>query len=256
MTLPPTELNELSSESLDFLCEVGNKAVCSEKEVEMKSVSRRKDRCGGTAAEEKREKPVTRRWKRVTPECPPEVGTLRWLWHPPTVLFHSLGGTVEKASHQTGPGWTGEAGERKDGVKKMREVSERILRSMAMAMALVEVTCISCSTDLPTGPPVSSPAPALIHSPFGCLNGLSESRYCGVPGWFSWLSDFGSGHVLMVRGVKPRIRLCTDSVETAWDSLSLPLSLLPPPPLAHSKNKLEIYTYTYIYIHIYVFFID
>lgn len=84
----------------------------------------------GTAAEEKREKPVTRRWKRVTPECPPELGTLRWLWRPPTVLFQSLGGTVERASHQTGPGWTGEAGERKDGVKRMREVSERILRSM------------------------------------------------------------------------------------------------------------------------------
>ena len=32
---------------------------------------------------------------------------------------------------------------------------------------------------------------------------------------------FGSGHGLTVREIKPRVGLCTNSVETAWDSLSL-----------------------------------
>ena len=35
---------------------------------------------------------------------------------------------------------------------------------------------------------------------------------------------FSSGHDLEVHEFEPRIRLCTDSVEPAWD-LSLPLSL-------------------------------
>ena len=51
--------------------------------------------------------------------------------------------------------------------------------------------------------------------------------------WGAWVSqsvkhltlDFGSGHDLMVREFEPRIGLCTDSMEPAWDSLSLPLSL-------------------------------
>ena len=37
--------------------------------------------------------------------------------------------------------------------------------------------------------------------------------------------DFSSGHDLTVHGIKPRIGLCTDTEEPAWDSLSLPLSL-------------------------------
>ena len=37
--------------------------------------------------------------------------------------------------------------------------------------------------------------------------------------------DFGSGHDLTVHEFEPRIRLCADSAEPAWDSLSLPLSL-------------------------------
>ena len=36
---------------------------------------------------------------------------------------------------------------------------------------------------------------------------------------------FGSGHGLAVGGFEPRIGLRADSVETAWDSLSLSLSL-------------------------------
>ena len=35
----------------------------------------------------------------------------------------------------------------------------------------------------------------------------------------------GSGHDLLVPGLEPRIGLCADSVESAWDSLSLSLSL-------------------------------
>ena len=36
---------------------------------------------------------------------------------------------------------------------------------------------------------------------------------------------FSSGHDLTVREFKPHIRLHSDSMEPAWDSLSLPLSL-------------------------------
>ena len=32
---------------------------------------------------------------------------------------------------------------------------------------------------------------------------------------------FCSGHGLTVRGLEPHVRLCTDSAEPAWDSLSL-----------------------------------
>ena len=56
--------------------------------------------------------------------------------------------------------------------------------------------------------------------------------------------DFGSGCDLMVHGVEPRIRLCTDSVEPAWDSLSPCLSLLLPNshslPLKINLKKKEI----------------
>ena len=50
---------------------------------------------------------------------------------------------------------------------------------------------------------------------------------------------FVSGRDLMVREVEPQVGLCTDSVEPAWDSLSLSLSLcLPfPPSLALKINK-------------------
>ena len=46
--------------------------------------------------------------------------------------------------------------------------------------------------------------------------------------------DFGSGHDLAVHEIKPCIRLCADSVEPAWDSLSPPLSV---PPLLHSLSS-------------------
>ena len=39
---------------------------------------------------------------------------------------------------------------------------------------------------------------------------------------------FGSGHDLMVHEIKPRIGICADSTEPAWDSHFLSLSAPPP----------------------------
>ena len=54
--------------------------------------------------------------------------------------------------------------------------------------------------------------------------------------WVTWVAqsvtypspDFSSGHDLTVHGLEPRIRLCADIVDPAWDSLSpsLPAPLL------------------------------
>ena len=38
---------------------------------------------------------------------------------------------------------------------------------------------------------------------------------------------FGSGHDLPVRGIESHVRLCADSAEPAWDSLSPSLSAPP-----------------------------
>ena len=51
--------------------------------------------------------------------------------------------------------------------------------------------------------------------------------------WGTWVAqwvkcltlDFGLGHDLVLHGFKNHVRLCTDSVEPAWNSLSLPFSL-------------------------------
>ena len=67
--------------------------------------------------------------------------------------------------------------------------------------------------------------------------------------WGTWVAqsvkqptvESGSDHDLTVHGIKPRVRLCTDSMEPAWDSL--PVSLCPSPTrahirtLSHSQNK-------------------
>ena len=42
----------------------------------------------------------------------------------------------------------------------------------------------------------------------------------GAPSVKHLTLGFSSGHDLMVRGFKPRVGLCADSVEPAWDSLS------------------------------------
>ena len=47
---------------------------------------------------------------------------------------------------------------------------------------------------------------------------------------------FGSGHDLTVHEFEPRIGLCADSAEPAWDSFCLSLSLPTPPLLAHSLS--------------------
>ena len=38
--------------------------------------------------------------------------------------------------------------------------------------------------------------------------------------------DFGSGHDLTVHEIEPRVGLCIDRTEPAWNPLSLPLPLL------------------------------
>ena len=56
----------------------------------------------------------------------------------------------------------------------------------------------------------------------------SETTISGDGGaWVAPTLDICPGHDLRVRGFKPCIGLCTDSVEPAWDSLFL--SLCPPP---------------------------
>ena len=69
--------------------------------------------------------------------------------------------------------------------------------------------------------------------------------------WGTWVAQsgkhsifgLGSGHDLMVCETEPRVRLCTDSMEPAWDALSLLLSLplLPFPMFSLSLkiNKLK-----------------
>ena len=49
--------------------------------------------------------------------------------------------------------------------------------------------------------------------------------------------DSGSGHDLTARGFEPRLVLCADSAEPAWDSLSLSPCLSAPPLLAISLSK-------------------
>ena len=48
-------------------------------------------------------------------------------------------------------------------------------------------------------------------------------------------ADFSPGHDLAVRECEPRVGLCADGVEPAWDSLSPPLSALP--RLLSFKNR-------------------
>ena len=53
----------------------------------------------------------------------------------------------------------------------------------------------------------------------------------GASGWLSRFKHLTlalkSGHDLMVWELETHVRLCADSAEPAWDSVSLPLSLLP-----------------------------
>ena len=50
--------------------------------------------------------------------------------------------------------------------------------------------------------------------------------------------DLGSGYDLMVREIKPYIRLLADRAEPVWDSLSPSLSA--PPPLVHVCARVRL----------------
>ena len=68
--------------------------------------------------------------------------------------------------------------------------------------------------------------------------GMLKDQTVGATRWAPLIEgptpDFGSGHDLVVREFKPRIRLHADDAEPAWDSL--PPFLCPPPPLSLSKE--------------------
>ena len=51
--------------------------------------------------------------------------------------------------------------------------------------------------------------------------------------------DCASGRDLTVREIEPRVGLCTDGMEPAWDSLFLPLPLSPAHALSLSKRKIK-----------------
>ena len=61
--------------------------------------------------------------------------------------------------------------------------------------------------------------------------------------WGAWVAqsvkclilDVGSGHDLIVHEFQPRIGLCANRAEPAWDSLPLPLSLALPHSLSLNK---------------------
>ena len=55
--------------------------------------------------------------------------------------------------------------------------------------------------------------------------------------------DFGSGHDLTVPEFGPRVGLCADSAEPAWDALSLLLSLPLPHALALSFLTINLKTF-------------
>ena len=67
---------------------------------------------------------------------------------------------------------------------------------------------------------------------------LTEFAYNINDSWGAWgapsvkrpILDLGSGHDLEVHEIEPRVGLCSNSVEPAWDSRSLPLCL--PLPLS------------------------
>ena len=123
----------------------------------------------------------------------------------------------------------------------------RLYSSFASSSCLFQVLCIWIYT-------LESACPFLqYHDFYWVCNGFLE--WCGgsvhlknTGPWGTWVAqsikrltlDFGSGHDLTVCETGPRVGVCTDSSEPAWDipslslSLSLPLSLplsLSAPPL-------------------------
>ena len=72
-----------------------------------------------------------------------------------------------------------------------------------------------------------------------------KRSFAGAPGWLRpsvecLTSPFRSGHHLEVRGLEPRVRLCGDGVQPAWDPLSPSLSAPLPCSLSRSQKKIKI----------------
>ena len=81
------------------------------------------------------------------------------------------------------------------------------------------------------------------HTPNGVVSLKTVLKKCPWDTWVAqWVKcptlDLGSGHELTVGQIEPWVKLCTDSVEPAWDFLSPSLYAHPPPalPLAHSRS--------------------
>ena len=71
-----------------------------------------------------------------------------------------------------------------------------------------------------------------------CLKKLIYFRSAWVAQLVKRLTlDFRSGHDVMVLEIEPRVRLCADSVESAWDSLSSSLTAPPRLSLPLSPSK-------------------
>ena len=73
-----------------------------------------------------------------------------------------------------------------------------------------------------------------VSSSFGVTNILKQKSLGCLGGSVGWVSHFGSGHDLTVRGFEPHIGLCADSSEPGacfWFSVSFSLSA--PPPFVH-----------------------
>ena len=68
-----------------------------------------------------------------------------------------------------------------------------------------------------------------------------DAKEKGAPGWLSqvsvWLLVLAQITISQFCEIEPRVRLCADSVEPAWDSLFLSLSV--PPLLVHSLSKVN-----------------
>ena len=82
------------------------------------------------------------------------------------------------------------------------------------------------------------PRTAMAKFPASCLSSQKQGR--GIRGGQSVTHptpDFGSGHDLAVCGFEHHFGLCANSIEPAWDSLYLSLSLCPSP--AHDLSPLS-----------------
>ena len=73
-----------------------------------------------------------------------------------------------------------------------------------------------------------------------------------VGGWVSWVSNFGSGHNLMVCEFKPHLSLGLTAVSTEPASDPLSPSLSASLPLIVFLSKIYIYIYIYMCVCVYL----